>query len=126
MDFGFNLNYLAKLVTSGIPLLSGWNYGENYEKCLALKASLNLENTTVLDVAYVAIGKVKPQGTCVTKAHVSNPLCRVQFSTQTSATSEIRAEAWLPDEWYGRFLGLGNGGLGGFQTQSPSNPHEKW
>ncbi|KAJ7755306.1 tannase and feruloyl esterase [Mycena maculata] len=106
--------YLTKLVTGGIPVLSGWNYaGGNYEKCLALKASLKLENTTVLDVAYVASGKVKPQGTCITNAHVSAPLCRVQFSTQTSETSEVRAEAWLPDEWYGRFLGLGNGGLGG-------------
>ncbi|KAJ7755290.1 tannase and feruloyl esterase [Mycena maculata] len=81
---------------------------------MALKSSLNLENTTVLDIAYVAAGAtVKPHGTCVPKAHVSTPLCRVQFSTQTSATSAMRAEAWLPDEWYGRFLGLGNGGLGG-------------
>ncbi|KAJ7690008.1 hypothetical protein B0H14DRAFT_2211267, partial [Mycena olivaceomarginata] len=25
----------------------------------------------------------------------------------------IHAEVWLPDEWYGRFMGLGNHGLGG-------------
>ncbi|KAJ7777605.1 tannase and feruloyl esterase [Mycena maculata] len=97
-----------------MSLLSGWNYGGNYGKCLALKKTLNLENTTILDVAYVAAGAtVKTQGTCVPTAHVSAPLCRVQFSVQTSTTSEVRAEAWLPDEWHGRFLGLGNGGLGG-------------
>ncbi|KAJ7509453.1 tannase and feruloyl esterase [Mycena galericulata] len=56
---------------------------------LQLLIILHLENTTILDVAYVAA------------------------NSTTSATSAIRAEAWLPDEWYGRFLGLGNGGLGG-------------
>ncbi|KAJ7288945.1 tannase and feruloyl esterase-domain-containing protein [Mycena rebaudengoi] len=97
------------------PLWLGSNSGQNRAKCLALKSSLNLENTTVLDVVYVAADStLKPRGPCVQgDAHVSVPLCRVEFSTQTSATSAIRAEAWLPDEWYGRFWGLGNGGLGG-------------
>jgi len=45
--------------------------------------------------------------------NTSAPLCRVQFRVNTSETSEIKAEAWLPDEWSGRFLALGNGGLGG-------------
>ncbi|KAJ7207215.1 tannase and feruloyl esterase [Mycena pura] len=111
---GFNLNYLSNLVTSSIPLLASWTHGEQYTKCLALKSSLTLENTTILDVSYVAAGStVKLHGQCVPKAHVAAPLCRVQFSTQTSSTSAIRAEAWLPDEWYGRFLAVGNGGLGG-------------
>jgi feruloyl esterase len=114
MDFGFSLKLFSKLLTGGIPLLSAWNYGENYAKCLALKSNLNLENTTILDVAYLAGDTtVKPRGSCVNTAHVTVPLCRVEFSTQTSAKSAVRAEAWLPDEWYGRFLGTGNGGLGG-------------
>ncbi|KAF7363672.1 Carboxylic ester hydrolase [Mycena sanguinolenta] len=98
------------------PLLFASNYAdpENQAKCLALKSSLNLDNTTILDVAYVLGGTtVNTTGPCVDEARVSVPLCRVQFSTQTSPTSAIRAEAWLPDEWHGRFLGLGNGGLGG-------------
>ncbi|KAJ7509447.1 tannase and feruloyl esterase [Mycena galericulata] len=116
MAFEFNLNFLSKLITSGLPLLSGWDHGESQAKCLALRTSLNLENTTILDVAYVAGGKsVKPRAGegCPTKAHTSVPLCRVQFSTETSPTSAVYAEAWLPDEWYGRFLAVGNGGLGG-------------
>ncbi|KAJ7498226.1 tannase and feruloyl esterase [Mycena galericulata] len=116
MAFEFNLNYLAQLITSGLPLLSSWSHGENQAKCLALKTSLNLENTTILDVAYVSRSKsLKPHAGegCETKAQASVPLCRVQFSTETSPTSAVYAEAWLPDEWYGRFLALGNGGLGG-------------
>ncbi|KAJ7917031.1 tannase and feruloyl esterase [Mycena leptocephala] len=107
MDFGFSLKLFSKLLTGGIPLLK-------LRKCLALKSNLNLENTTILDVAYLAGDTtVKPRGSCVNTAHVTVPLCRVEFSTQTSAKSAVRAEAWLPDEWYGRFLGTGNGGLGG-------------
>ncbi|KAF8211988.1 tannase and feruloyl esterase [Mycena galopus ATCC 62051] len=116
MDFGLNFRFLSKLLTSVVPLLLPSNHGENHAKCLALKSSLTLQNTTILDVAYVLGGTtLETQGPCVDNAHTSVPLCRVQFSTQTSPTSAIRAEAWLPDpsEWHGRFLGLGNGGLGG-------------
>lgn len=118
MDFtGFNVKYFSKLLTTlGVPLLSGWNHGEQYTKCISLKSSLNLENTTILDVSYVPAGStVKPHGKCVPMAFVpvNASLCRVQFSTSTTTTSSIRAEVWLPDEWYGRFLAVGNGGLGG-------------
>ncbi|KAJ6490290.1 tannase and feruloyl esterase [Mycena vitilis] len=139
MDFGLNINYLSKLLTNSIPLLLAWNYGENHSTCLALKSSLNIENTTILGVAYVSGGNtVKARGPCVAKAHVSTPLCRVEFITQTSETSAVRGEAWLPDEWNGRFLALGNGGLGGciayseldygsamrFATVGSNNGHE--
>ncbi|KAJ6493010.1 tannase and feruloyl esterase [Mycena sanguinolenta] len=113
MDFtGFNINFLSKLLA--VPLLSGWGHSEQRARCLSLKSTLVLENTTILDVSYVSGGsKLKLHGNCVPKAVVTTPLCRVQFSTNTSHTSSIRAEAWLPDEWYGRVLGIGNGGLGG-------------
>ncbi|KAK6992782.1 hypothetical protein R3P38DRAFT_2569070, partial [Favolaschia claudopus] len=83
-------------------------------KCLLLVSHLKLENTTIIDASYVAAGsKVSTLGTCQDTADVNVPLCRVQFVTNTTNTSMVHAEAWLPDEWYGRFLGLGNGGLGG-------------
>ncbi|KAJ7637197.1 tannase and feruloyl esterase [Roridomyces roridus] len=113
MDF-LNLNYISKLLTSSLPLFSSWGHGENYQRCMALKTNLTIENTTILDVAYVRGGRtVKTQGPCYSKASVSASLCRVHFTTETSPTSSIRAEAWLPDDWHGRFLALGNGGLGG-------------
>ncbi|KAF7340540.1 Carboxylic ester hydrolase [Mycena sanguinolenta] len=84
-------------------------------KCLALKDDLNLENTTILDVAYIASPmNVSTAGSCQSSALVSAaPLCRVYLVINTTATSAVRAEAWLPDTWYGRFIGLGNGGLSG-------------
>ncbi|KAJ6509589.1 tannase and feruloyl esterase [Mycena vulgaris] len=84
-------------------------------KCLALKHSLHLENTTILNVTYVAAPtNVSTPGVCQSSAPVSTaPLCRVQFIINTTATSAVHAETWLPDTWFGRFLGLGNGGLGG-------------
>lgn len=44
---------------------------------------------------------------------VSVPLCRVQANMTTSSTSGLHFEAWLPQNWTGRFLSTGNGGLGG-------------
>ncbi|KAF8189820.1 tannase and feruloyl esterase [Mycena galopus ATCC 62051] len=109
MDFGFK--FISQLLTAGLPLFSG---GENYTACRALKSSLNLENTTIINVSYVSAGsKVATPGTCAKTADVSIPICRVQFATKTTDTSVVHAEAWLPDEWYGRFLGIGNSGLGG-------------
>lgn len=115
MEFtGINVRFLSKLLTTGL-LLSGWHQREQRAKCLSLKSGLTLENTTILDASYVSAGStVQPHGNCgVPKASVNAPLCRVQFSTNTTSSSSIRAEAWLPDEWYGRFLAVGNAGLGG-------------
>ncbi|KAF7323975.1 Carboxylic ester hydrolase [Mycena kentingensis (nom. inval.)] len=83
-------------------------------RCLALKRHLDLENTTVTRVSYLAAGTVVPApGSWPPNVTVTAQLCRVEFTVQTTESSSLRAEAWLPDEWYGRFLGLGNGGLGG-------------
>ncbi|KAJ6592093.1 tannase and feruloyl esterase-domain-containing protein [Mycena vulgaris] len=84
-------------------------------KCLALQHNLHLENTTILNVAYIAAPtNVTTPGICQSSAAVTaTPLCHVQFVINTTSTSAVHAEAWLPDTWFGRFLGLGNGGLGG-------------
>ena len=39
--------------------------------------------------------------------------CRVRYETSCGEGSLIRSELWLPDDWNGRFVGLGNGGLAG-------------
>lgn len=86
----------------------------NTVKCAALKHSLRLENTTIIDAAHVsAKSNVTTPGTCQSSAAVTSALCRVQAVVNTSSTSAVHFEVWMPDQWFGRFLGLGNGGLAG-------------
>lgn len=40
-------------------------------------------------------------------------LCRVKMYVSTSKKSGVSLETWLPLDWSGRFLSVGNGGLGG-------------
>ncbi|KAJ6490683.1 tannase and feruloyl esterase [Mycena vitilis] len=104
----------ATLAAAAALLLPLRVVADHSAKCLALQHSLHLENTTILDVAYItAPTNVTTPGSCQSTAQVSSALCRVQFVINTTSTSAVHAEAWLPDTWYGRFLGLGNGGLGG-------------
>lgn len=39
--------------------------------------------------------------------------CRIALNIATSKSSGITLEAWLPSNWSGRFLSVGNGGLNG-------------
>ncbi|KAH8897927.1 tannase and feruloyl esterase [Thozetella sp. PMI_491] len=48
-----------------------------------------------------------------TSQAVSVNLCRLTAQVATSSRSSIRLEVWLPEQWTGRFLSTGNGGLGG-------------
>ncbi|KAJ7622035.1 tannase and feruloyl esterase [Roridomyces roridus] len=84
-------------------------------RCLSLLGTAHLENTTILQVDYIPEAmNVSTPGSCQsTAALTSAPLCRVQLVINTTSTSAVHAEAWLPDTWYGRFLGVGNGGLNG-------------
>ena len=84
------------------------------ERCTALKTNLHLENSTILDATHVSPGSnISTPGSCQSSAISNAAMCRVQVVVNTTATSAVHFEAWLPDEWFGRFLGLGNGGLGG-------------
>jgi len=83
--------------------------------CLALKTNFTFEHTAIVDVSYLPRpSKIATLGSCSPSgAKHTAPICRVQFHTNTSATSGIDAEAGLPDERNGRFMGLGNRGLTG-------------
>lgn len=72
-------------------------------------------NTTIFNATFYsdAAPNVPVLGTCQSSANISVPLCRVQFYVNTSDISALTAEMWLPTNYSGRLLGLGNGGLGG-------------
>jgi len=52
--------------------------------------------------------------TCFQPSYINSvDVCRVAGVVNTSSTSSVTFEMWLPDTWYGRVLTAGNGGLGG-------------
>ncbi|KAF5374490.1 hypothetical protein D9615_009054 [Tricholomella constricta] len=102
------------------PIISLINYVPDVSQdsrpipCAALQ-TLRLENTVITTATHIPGDKVliKVPGSCSGAALVTASICRVHFIVNTTSTSRVHAEAWLPDEWYGRFLGVGNRGVGG-------------
>ncbi|KAF8516430.1 tannase and feruloyl esterase [Hysterangium stoloniferum] len=87
--------------------------GRKYD-CLDLTMTLTIANTTILEAQYVASGEtISTYGSCQSAAVPTSSTCRVLGVVSTSSTSNVHFEMWLPDTWFGRFLGVGNGGLGG-------------
>lgn len=70
-----------------------------------------LLHTQVIDVSYENTGTLTPRA----DASFSGlpDFYRVRLASRPSAGSEIFSEVWLPDDWNGIFLGLGNGGMAG-------------
>ncbi|KAK7052665.1 carboxylic ester hydrolase [Favolaschia claudopus] len=104
------------LIYSATQLLSAHAAPHKQASCLSLRTGgLHLENTTILDATYISSPTtVSTPGSCQSSATISSgPLCRVYLVINTTSTSAVHAEAWLPNNWNGRFIGLGNGGTSG-------------
>lgn len=88
------------------------------QACQNLAKELQIPNSTFVSADFVPANttlqfpNVDPACNRPTQL-VSVPLCRVQSNITTSTTSGLHFEAWLPQNWTGRFLSTGNGGLGG-------------
>ncbi|KAF1954184.1 tannase-domain-containing protein [Byssothecium circinans] len=87
-------------------------------QCTSIADKISIPGGTVSFAEYVTAGTTLqfpenvPSCTRTSQA-VSANVCRIGLNITTSATSGIRMEAWLPQNWTGRFLSTGNGGLGG-------------
>jgi hypothetical protein len=88
------------------------------QSCESL-ALVKLSNTTITAAHEVARGAFTPPGSTAngsgSAAYRSLPaFCRVQGAIQPTSDSHIEFEVWLPSSgWNGKYLGVGNGGLGG-------------
>ena len=74
--------------------------------------------TTIRSSEFIAAGTnlsiLSTHPTCAAfSAVMPYNFCRVQMVSETGPSSEVEIEAWLPRNWTGRFLEVGNGGLGG-------------
>lgn len=120
--------FTAWLAHAGpLPAPGSPNVGQQRAACDATLVPLleaHLLDTTVVTVEHVAANSFVNTSTggpagiltgtpCQATAQVAADLCRVVLSVRTSNSSGLRMEAWLPDEFFGRLLGTGNGGLNG-------------
>ncbi|WAO87460.1 Carboxylic ester hydrolase [Fusarium falciforme] len=91
---------------------------EFQQQCSKLAKSLRIPNANLTQSEFVAVNttlsfpNVDPSCGRASQL-VGADLCRVTLQVATSTRSGIKMEAWLPQNWTGRFLSTGNGGLGG-------------
>ena len=93
------------------------------DECTSLITSFPSQNpslnSTIINASLVSpLANFSVPGTCQSSATNGNlSICRVEIIVNTTDTSSVHMEAWLPDgdvgEWNGRMMSLGNGGLGG-------------
>lgn len=104
-----------------LPFLAGsyaTSFTSSLEACDFLSRRLeSLQNTTIYQTAFVAAGTnltfPANDPSCKHDQVVSVDICRTLGLVETGLTSNFTFEAWLPLNWTGRFLTVGNGGLGG-------------
>lgn len=92
------------------------------KKCLAFTPERYIDGATRNVLEFVTAGTTLAfpdnDATCNrAKQAVSTDLCRIALSIKTSKTSSIAFEAWLPEDWTGRFLATGNGGIDGCESR---------
>ena len=70
--------------------------------------------------AGTVIDRTAEGGNASCAAWVAPPIpvsvCRVNLRIPTSSQSSVEVEVWLPEQWTGRVLTIGNGGFGGCKS----------
>ena len=122
----FNLVITACLTLWTTPAVyAAYNF---QARCLAFKPEEHVHNSTLNVLTFVAAGTnltlSDNDPTCNrTSQVVAVDLCRVALSIPTSNRSSISFELWLPDDWSGRLLATGNGGIDGCAFCLPLGSH---
>jgi len=88
------------------------------KKCLAFEPERYIKGATRNILQHVPAGTnltfPDNDATCGRASQVvSVDLCRMTLEIKTTRTSKISFEAWFPEDWSGRFLATGNGGIDG-------------
>ncbi|KAI2482496.1 Tannase domain containing protein [Pyrenophora tritici-repentis] len=88
------------------------------QKCLAFRRDNRTIGAKLNVLQYVAAGTnltfPDNDASCARASQkVSVDLCRITLEIKTSRISNISFEAWFPENWSGRFLATGNGGIDG-------------
>ena len=86
--------------------------------CNSFASDLIVENATIISVIpHSQDEQIEHPGTAESCdapiANITADLCRVVLDVNTTSSSSVHLEAWLPDNWNGRFLATGTGGIGG-------------
>lgn len=116
------LNTLTILLTWALVTHAHWpphgSPGSN--ACQRLSSSLQSSNTTVVlteahqqGTSIPLVGQVESCGGPDELANITANLCRIVVDVSTSPSSRVQVEAWLPEQWNGRLLATGGGGIGG-------------
>jgi len=114
----FLIRSALNLVSLGSPTNQSRASNGFSRQCTSVATKLHIPQANISFTEFVAANttlqfpNADPSCTRPSQA-VSANICRVGLSVKTSATSGIRMEVWLPQNWTGRFLSTGNGGLGG-------------
>lgn len=99
-------------------LLAGRQNSSSELDCSGLYQQLNLPNVTIHETRHVSAGTnltfPNDHPTCSPRSQVvSTDVCQVSLTATTGPQSQVRFQMWLPLNWNGRFLGVGNGGMSG-------------
>lgn len=120
------LKFTALVVLAESLLLLAVDAAYSFQdQCLSFEPEAHVYNSSRHVLAYVPAGTdlIFPDNdpSCSRPSQlVSVNLCRVALSIPTSNRSSVVFELWLPEDWSGRFLATGNGGIDGCEFFSLS------
>ncbi|OLN87931.1 putative feruloyl esterase B-2-like protein 1 [Colletotrichum chlorophyti] len=108
------LGALAQGIAAG-PLSAADSFRE---RCASFANSTTIPGAASYATQFVSAGTILQfpgaDSSCGrTSQTVTTDLCRLTAQIATSPRSGLKFEAWFPQNWTGRFLSTGNGGLGG-------------